>query len=184
MTIDSILWRRLDTPGHDACRLERNDAGWVLEGTAVFSQNGVPARLAYRVLCDSAWRTLQGQVQGWLGEQTVDLRITRTNDRVWMLNRRAVPGLETNVDLDLSFTPATNLPQLRRAAMEVGRGEDLPAAWLDVASATLTALPQRYERRSETAYWYEAPSVGYGGLLELRASGFIIRYPGLWEAES
>jgi hypothetical protein len=28
--------RRLDTPGHDAARLDRNEAGWRLQGTAVF----------------------------------------------------------------------------------------------------------------------------------------------------
>jgi hypothetical protein len=32
------------------------------------------------------------------------------------------------------------------------------------------------------AYWYEAPTVGYRGLLELDATGFIRRYPGLWES--
>ena len=184
MPIDAILWRRLDTPGHDACRLEQNDARWVLEGTAVFLENSVPARLAYCILGDSAWRTTQGQVHGWLGGHGVDLRITRTSGGVWMLNGAAVPGLEACVDLDLSFTPSTNLLQLRRAALKEGQATDLPVAWLDVASATLRVLPQRYERRSNASYWYEAPSVDYRGLLEVGSSGFILRYPRLWEAES
>jgi len=34
--VSSVLWRRLDTPGHDVCRLEKSDAGWKLEGVAVF----------------------------------------------------------------------------------------------------------------------------------------------------
>ena len=184
MTIDSILWRRLDTPGHDACRLERHDAGWVLEGTAVFLENGLPARLDYRILADPEWVTRQGHVHGWLGGQGVDLRIIRRSDGLWMLNGAAVPALEANHDLDLSFTPATNLLQLRRVSMEEGEVTDLPVAWLDVPSATLRNLPQRYERRSHSNYWYEAPSVGYQGLLEVHPNGFILRYPELWEAES
>src|SRR5207244_2474062 len=40
MEVAAILWRRLDTPGHDACRLERSDAGWELDGTAVFREDG------------------------------------------------------------------------------------------------------------------------------------------------
>ena len=46
----------------------------------------------------------------------------------------------------------------------------------------LQALPQRYERRSATTYWYESPTAGYAELLELAPSGFVRRYPGLWEA--
>lgn len=181
--LDTILWRRLDAPGHDACRLERNGTGWALAGTAVFAENGLPAVLYYKVVVDSAWRTTSGHIHGWLGEQGIDLRVTRTSDGNWMLNGTAVPGIEARNDLDLSFTPATNLLQLRRVNMREGEVVDLPVAWLDVARATLTCLPQRYERRTATSYWYEAPTAGYSGLLEVRASGFILRYPGLWEAD-
>jgi hypothetical protein len=177
----TILWRRLDTPGHDACRLEENDAGWRLEGTAVFREAGAPALLNYWLACDRAWRTRRGRVHGWLGEQSVDLTIERTAEGVWTLNGVVVPGLESYVDLDLGFTPATNLPPLRRLALREGQSAEAPVAWLDVPSGTLTALPQRYERRSEAAYWYEAPSVGYAGLLEVGPTGFIRSYPGLWE---
>jgi uncharacterized protein len=44
-------------------------------------------------------------------------------------------------------------------------------------------LPQRYERRTSSTHWYEAPTVGYEALLELTPAGFIRRYPGLWELE-
>jgi hypothetical protein len=52
------------------------------------------------------------------------------------------------------------------------------------AQRILKPLPQRYERRSETAYWYEAPTVRYAALLEVTSAGFVRLYPGLWEAES
>jgi len=183
METASALWRRLDTPGHDACRLDESAAGWTLDGTAVFVDDEGPARLAYRVVCDRAWRTRRGRIRGWLGARRVELTVARTSAGVWVLDGGPVPGLEGCDDLDLAFTPATNLPPLRRAALAVGRAADLPAAWLDVSAGTLTVLPQRYERRSPTTYWYEAPSVGYQGLLEVASSGFIRRYPGLWDAE-
>jgi hypothetical protein len=91
--------------------------------------------------------------------------------------------LESCVDLDFGFTPATNLLQLQRVALAVGQVADVPVAWLDVSAGTLTVLPQRYERRSATTYWYESPSANYEGLLEVAPTGFIRRYPGLWEAE-
>jgi hypothetical protein len=106
----SILWRRLDTPGHDACRLEGRDDGWQLEVTAVFRHEGVPARLTYHIACDLAWCTQQGRVRGWLGPRPVEFGMAPTAAGVWTLNGAAVPGVAGCVDLDLGFTPATNLP--------------------------------------------------------------------------
>jgi hypothetical protein len=101
----------------------------------------------------------------------------------WTMNGAPVPAVDGCLDLDLGFTPATNLLAINRLALSVGQAALAPAAWLDVDAATLTVLPQRYERRSATSYWYEAPSVGYQALLEVDASGFVTRYPGLWVAE-
>ena len=176
-----MLWRRLDVPGHDACRLAEEDAGWRLEGTAVFRESGAPALLTYALACDREWRTRHGRVQGWVGERSVEFAVERTALGGWTLNGTVIPALEHYVDLDLGFTPATNLPQLRRLGLAVGQSADAPVAWLDVSSGLLSALPQRYERRSEQTYWYEAPSVGYAGLLEVASTGFIQSYQNLWE---
>lgn len=179
----SVLWRRLDTPGHDACLLEAIQTGWRLVGTAVFRGEEPPAQLAYEVRYDSSWRVREGQVRGWLGDRKVALHISRSNGSTWHLNDAAVSGLEDIPDLDFGFTPATNLPQLRRLALAPGQAAEAPAVWLDVAAATLEVLEQRYERRSDTAYWYEAPRFRYAALLEVTPAGFVRRYPGLWELE-
>jgi len=180
--VASMLWRRLDAPGHDACRLEQNDLGWSLEGAAVFRHPSGPASIAYSVQCDREWRTLSGWVRGALGRRAIDYRVAY-RDTSWLLNDAPVPGLEALVDLDLGFTPATNLQQLRRVSIGQDEALELPVAWLDVEAGALTELPQLYTRRSEAAFWYEAPSVGYQGLLELAPNGFIKSYPNLWEAE-
>lgn len=103
---------------------------------------------------------------------------------MWTLNGLVVASLENCIDLDLGFTPATNLLPLRRLDLAEGQSAEASAAWLDVAAGTLAVLPQRYQRRSKTTYWYEAPSVNYAALLEVAPTGFVLRYPGLWEAES
>ena len=64
-----------------------------------------------------------------------------------------------------------------------GQTVEAPSAWLDVTTGTLEVLQQRYERRSEYTYWYEAPRFQYAALLEVAPVGFVLRYPGLWEAE-
>lgn len=182
--IASIIWRRLDTPGHDACRLEGCDSGRQIVGTAVFLHEGVPSQLAYRVICDLGWRTQQGQVYGWFGEKTVDFSVTRMTDGAWTMNGAAVAGLQNCIDLDFGFTPATNLLQLRRLALPPGQAVNVLVAWLGISTGTLEVLNQRYERRTEATYWYEAPKFEYAAMLEVTPDGFISRYPGLWEAES
>ena len=179
--VASILWRRLDVAGHDACRLLAAADGWRLDGTAVFLADDAPARLAYRVDCDAGWRTRRGRVQGWFGARAVDLEIERTAAGAWRLDGVPVPGLEALADLDFGFTPATNLIALRRLALAVGATAEAPAAWLDAAAGTLGRLKQRYARKSETLYNYEAPEAGYAAVLEVTPDGFVCRYRGLWE---
>jgi uncharacterized protein len=180
--VASILWRRVDAPGHDACKLEDRRSGWRLQGAAIFRHSIGPASVSYTVDCDSRWRTLSGRVYGTIGEREIDYHIARRDD-AWLLNGESVPGVGHLVDLDLSFTPATNLLQVKRVPLPVGEPISLPAAWFNLDTGALTELEQIYERRSEHALFYRAPGVGYDGLIELAPNGFITRYPGLWQAE-
>ena len=184
MTTATILWRRLDTPGHDACSLTEVGAGWQLDGSAVFVHEGGPARLGYQLTCDRAWRTQRGEVRGWVGTEPVGFEITRSAEGTWTCNGAVTAGLEACVDLDFGFSPATNLVQLRRLALAEGQAADAPVAWLDTSSGALDVLLQRYERRSKLTYWYEAPRFNYAALLEVSALGIVQRYPGLWEVEA
>ena len=182
MTSVAALWRRLDAPGHDVCRLEEGRIGWRLDGTAVFRHDDAPARLDYRVHSDRTWRTRAAHVQGWVGSRAVEIIVVREDGR-WLLNDAPVPGLDDCVDVDFGFTPATNLLQLRRIALAVGAAADVPVAWLDVPAGTLLRLQQRYHRLSDDRYEYDAPRFAYHAELEVNAAGFVRRYPRLWELE-
>src|SRR5579863_8197739 len=109
----SMLWRRVDLPGHEICLLKQESSGWSLDGTAVFLHKSGPAHVTYSVRCDPLWRTLSGEVRGILGNRQIGHAITRQGGK-WRLNDIAAPRLENLVDLDLSFTPATNFLQLCR----------------------------------------------------------------------
>lgn len=177
------LWRRLDTPGHDAARLIREGDGYRLGGCAAFRHESGPACIHYSVVVDSAWRTMRGRVRGFVADRTIDHRICREQD-AWYFDGVLAEGLEHLWDLDYGFTPATNLLQLRRAAPAPGEAVDLPVVWFDVDAATLSVLPQRYECCSEATYRYRAPTVPYEGLLETAPNGFAKSYPGLWVMEA
>jgi hypothetical protein len=179
--VTTILWRRLDLPGHDACRLTEDEEDWTLEGTAVFHDES-PTRLSYRVEGGPGWRTRRGFVRGWMGSRSVQIEIRRGEDGSWSLDGDPLAHLVGLVDLDLGFTPATNLIAIRRLGLRVGDASDAPAAWLDAKAGRVDVLAQRYERRSESWYWYQAPTLGYQALLEVDAIGFVRHYPGLWTA--
>lgn len=178
-----MLWRRLDLPGHDACRLVRVGAGWRLEGTAVFRDDAGPAQLAYAVQADPAWRTTRARVSGWIGDRSIDADIVAA-DGAWRLNGAVAAAVAGCVDVDLGFTPATNLLSIRRLSLANGAAAAVRAAWFDIATADLRPLEQRYERRGDTAYWYEAPAFGYAAALDVLPTGFVRHYPRLWEPAS
>jgi hypothetical protein len=184
MTTHTILWRRLDANGHDACRLIEIEHGWRLEGATIFHHESEPTFIRYQVDSDEIWRTESSLVYGWIGTQSFEFRIMRSSNNVWMLNGKIVPEVAGCVDLDLGFTPATNLFQLRRLALVTGQSADARVAWFDLPGDTLQSLHQRYERRSVDTYWYESPQFHYSAILQVNELGFVEKYPTLWEAET
>lgn len=176
----TMMWRRLDLPGLDVCSLVRADHGWRLEGAAVFNDGGRPVLLAYEVDCDSKWRTSRARVRGHAGGVAVVADIA-ASDGVWRLDGAIIAGVGGCVDLDLGFTPATNLLSIRRLALVEGDAVNVRAAWYDAGATGLRPIEQRYERRSYSAYWYESPAFEYAAELEVLPTGFVRRYPRLWE---
>jgi uncharacterized protein len=181
----TILWRRLDVPGHDAAVLVEATGGAELRGMAVFRDEGGPTALHYRVHCSPDWQTTEGHVHGWLGARPVELFIRRDAGGCWTLNGAGCPAVAGCVDLDLSFTPATNLLPLRRLALAVGDTAEVRSAWLQWPADTLTPLVQRYARESATTYAYEAdlPDDRFVGVLRVDPHGWVLDYAGLWLAE-
>lgn len=176
----SILWRRLDVEGHDACLLSQTDDGFRLQGQAIFVQDGTPCCLAYEAICDASWRTRSARVEGVLGMRSLDYEIERDSDCRWMLNgepQHAATGL---VDIDLGFTPASNLVAIRRFALGIGEATPAPAAYLTFPALELVRLEQSYRRLDETRYAYAAPMFGYEEILDVSPHGFVVDYPGLW----
>jgi hypothetical protein len=179
-----ILWRRMDVPGHDACGLWGTESGWCLAGTAIFALEGQPCHLAYEVDCDTTWRTRSAKVTGYIGRHVLGLSIVARPGERWELNGTDQPEAAGCIDVDLNFTPATNLIAIRRLALGVGHESHAPAAWLCFPELKLERLEQRYHRLTLDMYDYQAPSVGYAAFLLVSDIGFVTQYPGLWELEA
>lgn len=178
MPANTILWQRLDRAGHECARLDSRGKDWCLEGTAVFDYDGKPCRLDYAIQCDSHWRTRRGKVAGWLGSELVALEIRAERGR-WWLGESHCPEVEGALDLDLNFSPSTNLLPIRRLDLPIGQGSAVRAAWLRFPSFDLVPLEQSYYRIDSSRYRYESTS-GFLTELDVDPTGFVTLYPGFW----
>ncbi|HEY6815358.1 MAG TPA: putative glycolipid-binding domain-containing protein [Croceibacterium sp.] len=176
------FWRRIDRPGHDVARLYRAPFGWVLDGYAVFDENG-PTGVRYRVELAADFATIRAFVEGHRSGMVIYHEVERQG-LAWTLDGKAARGLDDLVHLDFGFTPATNFQQLRHAALGIGQEAAIDAVWFDIGEASLTRLPQRYRRIAEDRYWYSSPTTGYEAVLETAPNGFVQVYPDIWQMET
>lgn len=182
MTIETILWQGFFLPGHEICRLSSLDSGWQLEGTAVFLNVQQPCRLNYQVRTDSAWQTVSAKIHGWLGNSEVDIQLASDEAHAWSLNGVACPEVAGCLDVDLNFSPCTNLLPIRRLDLATGQTASIQVAWLRFPSFTLEALAQQYTRLDESTYHYESAGGQFIADLQVNSSGFVTDYPDLWRA--
>jgi hypothetical protein len=183
----SILWERVDVPGHDFAALELEAAGPAIRGMAVFHDKAGPSALSYTVRCNHDWHTTEGHVRGRAGSRAVELVIHRGSDGRWSLNGAHCARVAGCIDLDLNFTPATNLLPLRRLALPVGDVAEVQSAWLEWPALTLRPLVQRYRRDTDAEYFYEADlpdAAPFRCILRVAPSGWVLDYGGLWRAQA
>jgi hypothetical protein len=179
---DSILWRRVDVPGHEACRVSERGTWWSLAGAAAFLHDGRACRLDNEVICDPVWETRIAKVSGWVADDLVDIEISVDAERRWWIGGDERPEVAGCVDVDLNFSPSTNLLPIRRLNLEVGQEADVRAAWLRFPSFTLELLDQRYRRTGELLYSYESGGGAFSADLRVNETGFPVEYAA-WRSE-
>ena len=180
---EAVLWRRLDRTGHEYTRLSRHGTQWQLTGVAVFQHEQRPCRLDYSVICDGQWRTQAGRVTGWVGDKAVDVAVSVDASRTWRINGAECPEVAGSLDLDLHFSPSTNLLPIRRLNLSIGKQAQVNAAWLRFPGFTLEPLKQVYRRVDDVIYRYESAEGTFVADLKVNAVGFVTLYPQIWAAE-
>lgn len=181
--MSAILWRRIDMPGHEHASLERDGGGWRLRGVAVLAHEGRPCRLEYDIGTDERWITKIARVTGSVGPHAIDVRLEAAGGR-WTLNGTHAPAVDGCLDVDLNFSPSTNLLPVRRLALAVGQSATVRAAWLRFPSFALEPLEQTYERTEERRYRYRSDGGAFTAEIEVRDDGLAVRYGDLWIAEA
>ncbi len=181
MPVETISWKRIDLPGRERCSLQDLDGQRIVTGHALFYDDGRICDLVYRVVCAADWTTLSADVNGYHGERAVALSI-RSDRGQWEMNAATCPQVEGCLDIDLGFSPSTNLLPIRRLGLAVGEEARVQAAWLSFPGFDLAPLAQIYRRESENTYHYESGEGRFVRTLEVNGAGFVTRYPGVWSA--
>jgi hypothetical protein len=185
---NTILWRRLDGPGHEFARLRDggDDGRRVLDGVAIFVEpdEQMPCRLEYEVVCDAGWRTIAASAHGLVGDRPVHAELTVDARGRWRLNGVEVPAVDGCADVDLAFTPATNSLPIRRLGLAVGQRADARAAWLRYPEFDLAPLDQVYHRVDATTYEYESSGGHFRANLRVDCEGWVTSYENTWAIES
>lgn len=184
MPAQSILWRRLDRQGHEYARLYLQDSLWHLTGTALFVYEEKPCKLDYKIICDSDWRTLSAKVGGQVGDEIIEVGVSVDSSHLWSVNGEACPQAEGCADIDLNFSPSTNLLPIRRLGLQIGEAAAVRAAWLRFPSFKIEPLEQVYRRIDEETYRYESAGGAFAAELKVNKAGLVIDYPGIWSLET
>jgi hypothetical protein len=181
---DTILWRRLDPPGHDTAVLQPGRDGWQLSGVALFADSRHPCRLEYEIACDARWSTRRCSVNGYVGSTMIHAEVVRSSSGEWTVGGEPSPSLDGCDDVDLEFSPATNLLPIRRLGLEVGATAKVRAAWIRFPDLSVEVLEQVYTRLGQDRYLYESADGTFRRELSVDGAGFVLEYPGLWRAEA
>ena len=181
---DMVVWKRLDLPGHEFAEFSSDAQSHTLTGSAVFVAEGKSCMLSYKVVCNELWQTQEVHVQGVVKGKHIEITLEVSQHKVWTLNGIEQPQVEGCIDVDLAFTPATNLLPIKRCNLAIGKSEHAVAAWLKFPELTLEKLSQTYRRISDSQFHYSSAGGKFETDLTVKASGLISNYPELWCEES
>lgn len=180
-----IVWNRLDQPGREKAHIERTATGWRLTGDITIADASLAEHLRYAIEADPAWRTHCAVVEGQADGAPVRFVLLADGQGHWTSKGSPVPELTGTLDVDLGFTPATNMLSIRRLDLEVGQSAASRAAWIRFPELRLETLDQTYTREAEQSFLYRAMVDGqpFAARLQTDPFGRILHYEGLWQAE-
>ena len=178
-----VMWRWNDLPGHETCCILADTDGWRLTGVAVLVFEGQACRLDYWIDCGKEWVTRSAAVTGWVGDREIDVSVVRGSGGEWGLNGNTCEDVAGCIDIDLNFSPSTNLLPIRRLDLKVGASASVRAAWLRFPSFALEPLDQTYTRIDDRIYRYESAGGRFVAELTVDDEGLVIDYGKIWYRE-
>ncbi len=179
LLLQSRLWKRLDEPFLEHCRLFRGNGGHLMEGSIVGRLGSKPVSCTYRIRTCPDWLTREVSVEFVHGDEEAIVHLEADGRGNWLMDGRELPELQGCLDVDIELTPATNTLPIRRLGLRKGQEAEMTAAWVRFPSLAVEPLRQSYCcLEDECSYRYRSASFKAG--LDIGGEGMIDRYGDLW----
>jgi uncharacterized protein len=172
----TVLWQAADG-GSEICRLQRAARGWRLSGTVLTHEAQQPVEIRYAVMVDATWATTEVSARVRIAEG--EPRELPDLGAIWSSTSRPAP-YESCVDVDLSFTPATNTLPIRRLGLDIGDSADIEVAWLTWPELEVRPARQTYTRLAKDRYLYA--QADFTAEVVVDQQGLVVDYEGLWRS--
>lgn len=176
MTKTIVVWHAPSFPTLEHFTL----TGGRLTGSVVGLWQGVPIDIDYVIEVDEGWRTRNVVVRANVDGESRELSLSCDDGR-WTRDGVELENVRGCVDVDLGFTPATNVLPIRRLAMGVGESAEVTAAWITLPNLDVSPLSQTYRRTGERSYHYSSKT-GFETTIEVDEEGLVSDYPPAWRA--
>lgn len=176
----ALRWRSLAWPGCEHVDVRESATGIDARGVTIGEREGVRYGATYEVQLDPGWvfRSIRiGRTDG------AALTLLSDGAGRWQDgNGRALAGLDGCIDIDLSGSPFTNTLPIRRHRFQGRIPQRFDMAWIPLD--TLSPFPdgQIYTRLADGRFRYQAADGSFEATLTIDADGFVVDYPGMFEA--
>jgi len=178
----TVLWTHPTEPSTEYCVLSEIEAGYQFNGLVVMSQDAQPLRLEYQIITSWDWRTQSVALTLQQASRDERLVLRVDADQRWWRNDEEVTECRGCIDVDLSFSPATNTLPIRRMALNESEHGDTITAWVQLPDLKIDPYPQRYTRTGEQEYLFASLDDDFKARLLVDDLGLVMDYEGLWRA--
>lgn len=172
-------WRRFDERGEERSVFICDAGTCVVEGIGAVAINGSGLIFEYRIEHDVGWSPVRATIVSRLGPDEFRLALEHRADGTWTVDGLHVAEYDGCTDIDLAFSPSTNVTTIRRLALEPGKQGRSTAVYVTEPELTLQRIEQTYRRLDQTTYEYRSGE--FTARLEVDQDGIVTSYPGHFE---
>lgn len=166
--------------GFEVVRCALGYAGWLLTGTSVGVEEGLPWTVHYVIDVSADWRVRRARLSDLAG---TEVSVSTDGAGRWTVNGEHRPELAGCLDLDLEASVVTNTLPVHRLALGVGEQGESAAAYVRTSGLAVERLDQTYRRLPDVdgrlRFDYSSPRFGYRDTLQFGPDGLATDYPGI-----
>lgn len=182
-----LLWRRiLDDKSNEFFELRADATSATMTGWIVAEHGGSPALITYRIATTpDLTRARVLDVVSRVAGSVRQLRIEARSSSLWRVDGAHRAELDGCTDVDLEWSPATNLFPIRRLMLAQDDHDaalDVRAVWVRMPHLAVEPAPQRYTRMRRDRFRYQSLGSDFSAELEVDDLGLPISYAGIWQA--